>query len=87
MKAADIREHMEVYDSSGNRLWSMDRLEGRSIKLTRAPPQRGRERRHIPLEWQAHSIEEGERFPEGRRGARRPARGGAFPLERVEGGG
>jgi hypothetical protein len=53
MNATDIREHMEVYGSCGNRVGSVDRVVGRSIKLTRDSPATLGEDRYIPLEWVA----------------------------------
>ena len=42
-----IREHMDVIDDAGNKIGSVDRVEGQQIKLTRASGQG--EHRYIPL--------------------------------------
>lgn len=46
-----IREHMEVVGSCGKRVGRVDRVEGRSIKLTRDSAEARGEHRYIPLEW------------------------------------
>jgi hypothetical protein len=53
MKATEIREHMEVYGSCGSRVGAVERVVGRSIKLTRDSPATRGEDRYIPLEWVA----------------------------------
>ncbi len=51
MNPADIREHMEVVGSDGQRVGAVDRVEGRSIKLTKDAPEARGEHRYIPLAW------------------------------------
>jgi len=48
---AGIREHMPVIASCGQRIGTVDRVEGRSIKLTKSAPAAHGEHRYIPLEW------------------------------------
>src|SRR4051794_10271178 len=50
MNAQDIREHMEVYGSCGNRLGRVDAVEGSSIKLTKDSARDG-QHHYLPLEW------------------------------------
>lgn len=42
-----IREHMDVVDDNGDKIGSVDRVEGQQLKLTRASG--GGEHRYIPL--------------------------------------
>src|SRR5438270_644300 len=51
MNASDIRAHMEVHGSCGNRVGLVDRVEGGSIRLTRASFGSGGEHHYIPLSW------------------------------------
>jgi hypothetical protein len=46
-----IREHMEVIGSCGKHVGFVDRVEGRSIKLTTDTPQARGEHRYIPADW------------------------------------
>jgi hypothetical protein len=46
----NIREHMEVFGSCGNRLGVVDGVEGHSIKLTRQDSPDG-EHHYLPLDW------------------------------------
>lgn len=46
----DIREHMDVIGSCGNRLGEVDRVEGDSIKLTKDSSPDG-QHHYIPSEW------------------------------------
>jgi hypothetical protein len=46
-----IREHMPVIASCGQRIGTVDRVEGLSIKLTKSGPAAHGEHRYIPLEW------------------------------------
>ena len=48
-----IREHMEVIGSCGKHVGFVDRVEGRSIKLTTDTPQARGEHRYIPAAWVA----------------------------------
>jgi hypothetical protein len=51
MNAQQIREHMPVIASCGQRIGTVDRVEGSSIKLTRSAPAAHGEHRYIPLSW------------------------------------
>lgn len=55
--AEQIREDMEVIDSSGNRVGTVDRCEGDMIKLTKADSTDG-EHHFIPLD-QVENVEGG----------------------------
>ncbi len=47
-----IKEHMEVYGSDGERLGTVDHLEGAdSIKLTKNDPKAGGQHHLIPVAW------------------------------------
>ncbi len=48
----DIREHMDVYGSCGNRLGKVDHVESDSIKLTKNDSPDGQHHR-IPMSWVA----------------------------------
>jgi hypothetical protein len=48
---ADIREHTEVFGSDGEFVGKVDRVEGRSIKLTKDAPEARGEHRFLPIEW------------------------------------
>lgn len=48
---SDIREHMAVYGSCGKQVGKVDRVQDRSIKLTKDSPEARGEHRYIPLEW------------------------------------
>lgn len=48
--SSQIREHMDVIGSCGNRLGRVDRVEGSSIKLTRDSAPDGHHH-YLPLEW------------------------------------
>lgn len=50
-KMDDIREHMEVIGSCGNRLGTVDRVEGNSIKLSRNDSGAGGQHHWIPADW------------------------------------
>jgi hypothetical protein len=54
---SNIREHMEVLGSCGNRVGAVDRIEGLSLKLTRNDPEARGEHHYIPLDWVA-SVDE-----------------------------
>lgn len=54
MHASNIREHMEVIGSCGQRVGRVDRVEGQSIKLTKDAPEARGEHRFLPLEWVDH---------------------------------
>lgn len=49
----NIREHMEVFGSCGQRVGKVDKVEGLSIKLTKDSPNADGEHRYIPLSWVA----------------------------------
>lgn len=46
----NIREHMDVIGSCGNRLGEVDRVEGGSIKLTKDSSQDG-QHHFLPMDW------------------------------------
>ncbi|MGL4553078.1 MAG: DUF2171 domain-containing protein, partial [Gemmataceae bacterium] len=46
-----IREHMDVIGSCGKKVGRVDRVEGRSIKLTKDSEGARGEHRYIPTEW------------------------------------
>ena len=47
---SNIREHMQVIGSCGNRLGDVDRVEGNSIKLTKNSSPDG-QHHFIPVNW------------------------------------
>ena len=47
----DIREHMAVFGSCGNRLGTVDHVEGNSIKLTKNDTTAGGQHHWIPVAW------------------------------------
>lgn len=49
MNSSNIREHMDVIGSCGQRLGAVDRVEGTSIKLTR--DQGDGQHHYIPMDW------------------------------------
>ena len=53
----DIREHMDVMGSCGNRLGTVDRVEGNSIKLAKHDPNAGGQHHWIPMDW-VESVDE-----------------------------
>jgi hypothetical protein len=61
MNAQNIREHMPVIASCGQRIGTVDRVEGASIKLTKSAPAAHGEHRYIPLEW-VESVRENVRL-------------------------
>ena len=56
--AAWIREHMEVLGSDGRHVGTVDKVEGRRVKLTRLDPAAGGEHRYLHLDMVA-SVEGG----------------------------
>ncbi len=52
MDTRNIREHMDVFGSCGNKLGQVDHVEGDSIKLTKASSSDG-QHHFIPAEWVA----------------------------------
>jgi hypothetical protein len=56
--AARIREHMEVLGSDGRHVGTVDRVEGRRVKLARQDPAAGGEHRYLHLDMVA-SVEGG----------------------------
>ena len=48
--ASQIREHMEVTGSDGQRVGTVDKVEGNRIKLTKNDPQAQGQHRYIPLD-------------------------------------
>jgi hypothetical protein len=53
INTSNIQEHMEVVGSCGKRVGTVDRVEGRSIKLTKNDPEARGEHHYIPLDWVA----------------------------------
>jgi hypothetical protein len=53
LKAFTILEHMEVMASCGTRVGKVDKVEGKSLKLTKNDPQAGGKHHYIPLAWVA----------------------------------
>ena len=51
MNAKNIREHMDVISSCGKTVGRVDRVEDRSIKLTKDAQGARGEHRYIPLIW------------------------------------
>ncbi len=52
---SDIKEHMEVLDSDGQHVGTVDHLEGSNqIKLTRKDPKAGGTHHLIPTDWVDH---------------------------------
>jgi hypothetical protein len=49
-KPNDIKEHMEVLGSDGQRVGTVDHLDGSSIKLTKGDSQDGKHH-FIPSDW------------------------------------
>jgi len=47
----EIREGLEVYGSCGGRVGTVDRVEGRLLKLARDDPNAGGEHHYIPVLW------------------------------------
>jgi hypothetical protein len=50
-ETTDIREDMEVIGSCGNKLGTVDRVEGNSIKLAKNDPKAGGQHHWIPMAW------------------------------------
>lgn len=48
--ASDVKEHMEVLDSDGQHVGTVDRVEGDEIKLTKNDAADG-EHHFVPLDW------------------------------------
>src|SRR5687768_16862378 len=48
--ASQIREHMEVIGSDGQRVGTVDNVEGNRIKLTKNDPQAQGQHRYIPFD-------------------------------------
>src|SRR5262245_55689493 len=57
MNVQNIREHLPVIASCGQRIGTVDRVEGFSIKLTKSAPAAHGEHRYIPLAWVASVAE------------------------------
>jgi hypothetical protein len=57
VNTSNIREHMDVYGSCGQRVGVVDRVEGMSIKLSKDTPEARGEHRFIPLVW-VESVDE-----------------------------
>jgi hypothetical protein len=51
LNAADVREGMVVVGSCGNCLGTVDRIEGRLIKLKTNDPQMAGQSHYVPLAW------------------------------------
>jgi hypothetical protein len=50
VNASQIREHMEVVGSDGQRVGTVDKVEGDRIKLTKNDPQAQGQHRYLPLD-------------------------------------
>ena len=50
MNFSDIREHMAVYGSCGDRVGTVDRVQGEWLRLTR-DPDAGDDGHLVPLDW------------------------------------
>ena len=61
MDTSSIREHMPVLGSCGSQVGTVDRIEGRNIKLTRDDPNATGQHHWIPLSW-VDSVDEGVRL-------------------------
>ncbi len=54
VEKSEIKEHMEVLGSDGERLGTVDHLEGADqIKLTKNDPKAGGQHHFIPVDWVA----------------------------------
>ena len=53
VRAADIREHMKVVGSDGERVGTVDHVQDGQLKLTRNDPQAGGQHHVVPLDWVA----------------------------------
>ncbi len=52
---SDIKEHMEVLDSDGQHVGTVDHLEGSNqIKLAKTDPRASRKHHFIPTDWVDH---------------------------------
>jgi hypothetical protein len=51
VNASKIREHMQVFGSCGNRIGTVDRVEGDFLKLTKSDPEAGGQHHFFPLDW------------------------------------
>ncbi len=51
MNSANVRESMQVFASDGQFVGVVDRVEGRSVKLTKVGPESGGEHHYVPLAW------------------------------------
>jgi hypothetical protein len=56
----NVREHMDVFGSCGNRLGTVDRVEGSSIKLAKNDQPDG-QHHWVPMGWVA-SVDDGVRL-------------------------
>ena len=52
MNVQNVREHMDVFGSCGNKLGRVDKVEGSTIKLTKDSAQDG-QHHYLPLSWVA----------------------------------
>ncbi|MGE0607349.1 MAG: DUF2171 domain-containing protein [Pirellulales bacterium] len=48
---SEIREHMEVVACCGTHVGEVDRVEGKTIKLTKNDPAANGHHHYIPVEW------------------------------------
>ncbi len=51
VNTSKIRAHMEVFGSCGNRIGTVDGVEGNFLKLTRDDPAANGQHHFIPLDW------------------------------------
>ena len=66
---SNIREHMDVFGSCGNRLRMVDKVEGNSIKLAKRDQPDG-QHHWVPVDWVA-SVDDGVRLSKNCDAARR----------------
>jgi hypothetical protein len=66
---SNIREHMDVFGSCGNRLGMVDKVEGNSIKLAKKD-QPDNQHHWVPMDWVA-SVDDAVRLNKGCDVARR----------------
>jgi hypothetical protein len=73
---SQIREHMEVVDSDGQHVGTVDRVEGDRIKLTKNDPQAQGQHQYIPLDAVASVEQDAVRLNVPAQQVRKQAMGG-----------
>lgn len=76
VNASQIREHMDVVGSDGQRVGTVDNVEGNSIKLTKNDPEGGGHHRYISLDLVESVEQNGVRLNLPAEEARQQAKGG-----------